>query len=81
MKQKNWIAFKGAMFAALMACSGTQAQTPAWPSKPIRLVIGSPAGSGTDAISRLVGNKVSEALGQVLSWKTKPVPAVKLPPR
>jgi len=48
-----------------------QAQTNLWPNKPIRLLVGSPAGSGTDAVSRLVATKVSEALGQVFVVENK----------
>src|SRR5207237_9939116 len=36
----------------------------AWPSRPIRLVIPFPAGGSTDVVGRLVGEKISQALGQ-----------------
>ena len=49
----------------------SHAQTTQWPSKPIKLLVGSPAGSGTDAVSRLVAVKVGEVLGQVLVVENK----------
>ena len=39
-----------------------QAQT--FPSKPLRIVVPFPAGSATDTISRILGNSVSQAVGQ-----------------
>ena len=35
-----------------------------WPSKPIKLLVGFPPGGGADAIGRLMGQKLSERLGQ-----------------
>lgn len=47
---------------ALSLTSGVQAQT--YPVKPVRLVVPSEAGGSLDAVSRLVGQKLSESLGQ-----------------
>lgn len=44
----------------------------AWPSKPIRIVIAQAPGSATDVISRVVGNQLSEALGQPIVIDTRP---------
>src|SRR5438046_4065865 len=41
---------------------GVQAQT--YPSKPIRLLVGYPAGGGMDGIARVFAQKISEDLGQ-----------------
>ena len=42
----------------------TQAQTPAWPSKAMRLIVPFPPGGPTDFIGRAAGSILSEALGQ-----------------
>ena len=57
------------------------AQTSAWPTKPIKLLVGSPAGSGTDAVSRLVASKVSDVLGQVFVVENKRALVGKLLPK
>lgn len=40
------------------------AQAQPFPSKPLRIVVPFPAGSATDTISRILGNSVSQAVGQ-----------------
>jgi tripartite-type tricarboxylate transporter receptor subunit TctC len=41
---------------------GARAQT--YPSRPVRIIVGNPAGSGSDIIARLIGQWLSERLGQ-----------------
>lgn len=50
--------------AAGPAFAQAPAAAPAWPTKPIRLVVGYAAGGATDVIARLVGGKLGETLGQ-----------------
>ncbi len=56
------------LFAALAAAAfltaGAQAQTDAYPTKNIRLVVGFAAGGGNDLIARIVGQELQNALGQ-----------------
>lgn len=40
------------------------AQTPPWPNRPIKMIIPSAAGQGSDLFGRLIGNGLSRALGQ-----------------
>jgi hypothetical protein len=41
-----------------------QAQVQAWPSRPVRIIVGTAAGGSPDIVSRMLGEKFSERLGQ-----------------
>ena len=52
-----------AAFAVLaITVNGAQAQD--WPTRPIKIVVGFGAGGGTDITARIVGQPLSEILGQ-----------------
>ena len=51
---------------------GVRAQDPSYPSKPITIVVGFEAGGGSDAIARLVAQKLSDKLGQQVIVVNKP---------
>jgi len=48
------------------------AQTPAWPTKAIRLIVGYPSGSSPDMQARLIAEPLSRALGQPVIVDNKP---------
>src|SRR5215210_503373 len=45
-----------------MSSLATHAQT--WPSRPVRIVVPYAAGGNSDAMARIVGQRLSETLGQ-----------------
>jgi tripartite-type tricarboxylate transporter receptor subunit TctC len=53
-----------ALLAAISTAPAAQPAKPAWPDKPIRLVLGSAAGSGPDIISRLMAERLYGVWGQ-----------------
>jgi tripartite-type tricarboxylate transporter receptor subunit TctC len=59
------------MFAIVLACSsGALAQ--GWPNRPIRMIVPYTPGGYTDLMARLVGQKISDALGQPIIFENKP---------
>ena len=57
-------------FALALVMAPAMAQT--YPNKPIRILIAQAPGSATDVISRVVGNRLSEALGQPIVVEARP---------
>ena len=60
-----------AAFAVLLTCAGG-ALAQGWPNRPIRMVVPYTPGGYTDLMARLVGQKISDALGQPIVFENKP---------
>ncbi|MBM3358777.1 MAG: tripartite tricarboxylate transporter substrate binding protein [Betaproteobacteria bacterium] len=58
-----WSSWLGAMMAAAFIGEAVAAASPAYPTKPIRVLVGFPAGGSTDLLARLIGARLSEVLG------------------
>jgi hypothetical protein len=54
---------------ALLVAHAAPAQ--AWPNRPIRIVVPDTPGGYTDLMARLVGQKISDALGQPVIFENK----------
>ena len=58
--------------AALLAlCASGQAQE-AWPARPIQMIVASSAGSGTDALARVMAQRLSASLKQPVVVENRP---------
>ncbi|MBI2771957.1 MAG: tripartite tricarboxylate transporter substrate binding protein [Burkholderiales bacterium] len=55
---------KLALGAAVLALAAVEPAWAAYPDKPVRILVGFPAGSTGDLLARTVGQKLSERLGQ-----------------
>ena len=62
--------FRRCLPLLVLAATGAHAQS--YPAKPVRVVVGYTAGGSTDVAARLVGQKLSEALGQQFVVDNRP---------
>lgn len=62
----------GATLGATSCVLGSAFAQEDYPSKPIRVVIGFPAGSGADTVTRFFASRVSELAGQPLIVENRP---------
>jgi tripartite-type tricarboxylate transporter receptor subunit TctC len=60
------LAVPGSMLA------GRRALALDYPTRPVRFVVGYPAGGATDILARLIGQRLSERLGQQFVIENKP---------
>jgi tripartite-type tricarboxylate transporter receptor subunit TctC len=57
---------------AVVPATSHRAFAQTYPSRPIRLIVGFPPGGGTDTIARLMGQALSERLGQPFIIENRP---------
>jgi tripartite-type tricarboxylate transporter receptor subunit TctC len=61
------------VFAAVLACYGPlAAAADAYPTKPIRMIVGFAPGGGTDTTARALTPKISERIGQQVIVDNRP---------
>jgi tripartite-type tricarboxylate transporter receptor subunit TctC len=58
--------------AAIAVTMSTSASAQTYPSQPIRIVVPFAAGGAVDSVARVVGQKMSESLGQPVVIENKP---------
>lgn len=61
-----------AIAGTLMALAGFATAQSAYPTKPIRFIVGNAPGGSTDILARLFGQKLSESLGQPVIIDNRP---------
>ena len=54
----------GALLLGMPAVSWPQAQPPAYPTRPLRIIVPYPPGASTDYTARLIGARLTDAFGQ-----------------
>lgn len=67
-------AIRAAVAALVVAAAGlgSPASAQEWPAKPIRVILGFGAGGGTDIVTRIIAQPLSELLGQPVVVDNKP---------
>ena len=66
-------AFAARLALAALACfAATESAAQPWPARPVRIVVPSPPGDGSDVVARAIADKLTAALGQPFVVENKP---------
>ena len=65
---KRWLATSFILFFAVAAAVSAQP----YPNRPVKLLVGFPAGGGLDVLARIVGQRISEQWGQPIIVDNRP---------
>jgi len=63
---------RGGLAALLLVALLTAAHAQTYPSRPVRLIVPFPPGGSTDILSRALGQKLAEGLGQPVLIDNRP---------
>ncbi len=73
MPQTTAVTFLSVLLATSVLVSAEgYCQAQSWPTKPIRLLVGFPAGGPTDVVARIVGEKIAAQTGQQVVIDNRP---------
>src|ERR1700710_2517312 len=64
--------FRAIAAVAIVIAGAGGALAQCWPNRPIRMIVPYTPGGYTDLMARLVGQKISDALGQPIIFENKP---------
>jgi len=72
-KFKTFLQWTGAaVLTSVIGTTSAWSQADAWPSRPIKILVGFPAGGASDVMARLIGNKLGPALGVPVVIENRP---------
>jgi tripartite-type tricarboxylate transporter receptor subunit TctC len=63
---------RNTLLACMLLLASALAHAQSWPSKPIHVIVSSGAGGTADILARMVGDRLSAALGQPVVIENKP---------
>src|SRR5690349_1947372 len=70
LSRRGFLQYAAAVAAVPATLQGAEAET--YPSRPVRWIVPGPAGGGTDTFARLLGQWLSERLGQPFIIENRP---------
>jgi len=72
MQRRHLLAASVSTLVMALGLAGTaHAQTPAWPTHPVKIVVPAPAGSSLDVVARLLADKLKDRWGQTVFIENK----------